>query len=662
MKRRIGKKNWMVFAFDIESHNCIESIVKNETSMWLGCIIDENSKVDQENSYVYSMDEFIEWLDKNSSKPRDKKKTRPCNNLLIYIYNLSFEWSFILPKLIELGYTWNPSIQDIDEKCYNSISTKTCSSVWEVNLKIGAKNGLICFRDMAKIFSGGLGKVAAAFKLPTQKGEIDYRKCRLRKKAESMLYEQYVLEHPDVYNHKGLDTHMQICEAVGIDPFPKYHYKPTAKEKEYCFKDTKILMDILQRLDQDNDKTFFSVISMASYSMKKLIEFGYGRCMKPYTEYRKSYPELDAAQNAFLRKGVEGGLCYATPRYQFVDIKQPILHIDAHQMHPSSAFLHSYPYGNGEYFVGEPTEYFRYIHCCRIRISYDYAELHSIIKLIPFDTIANAEIVVWDFEIPTMKKIYKNLKIEYIDGYKYHQRVLPWRKYYLFNFTERLKSKEAHDDYNVLRYKLLNNSSYGKLLEKPHNESYENIVDDNECINSNIIPNDEEKISAKYTYLPVGSAIPAYSRVALIETALKFGIENLIYFDTDSIFALYNKHTKQVWEELINQKNELGGWGLEEISKRGQFAAPKRYKLEIDQKAIIKAAGINFKLHIDAMKSNNPDYEVAYDEINIISSKWKIQRGFRCKGGTLIDFQIKEMTVQKKYQKILEYNSKRDII
>ena len=62
------------------------------------------------------------------------------------------------------------------------------------------------------------------------------------------------------------------------------------------------------------------------------------------------------------------------------------------------------------------------------------------------------------------------------------------------------------------------------------------------------------------------------------------------------------------------------------------------------------------------MKSNNPDYEVAYDEINIISSKWKIQRGFRCKGGTLIDFQIKEMTVQKKYQKILEYNSKRDII
>ena len=327
-------------------------------------------------------------------------------------------------------------------------------------------------------------------------------------------------------------------------------------------------------------------------------------------------------------------------------------------MHPSSAFLHSYPYGHGEYFTGRPYEFGRYIHCCRIRISYDWARLHSIIKLIPFDTIANAEITVWDFEIPTMYKIYEGLKITYIDGYKYKQRVLPWRKYYLFNFNERLKAKEQHDDYNVLRYKLLNNSSYGKLLEKPHNESYANCIDNNDCINSEIIPNDEEKVVAKYTYLPVGSAIPAYSRVALIETALKFGIDNVIYFDTDSIFCLYNKDTKKVWNEMINQKNELGGWGLEEISKRGQFTAPKRYKLDLENKAIIKAAGINFKLHIDAMKNNNPNYEVSYDEINIVSSKWKIQRGFRCKGGTLIDFQIKEITVQKKYEKILEANLK----
>lgn len=329
MKRRIGKKNWMVFAFDIESHNDIESIIKNETSMWLGCIIDEISSPNDEKSYVYSMDEFISWLDHNSSKPIIRG-SRPCNNLLIYIYNLSFEISFILPKLLELGFEWQPIIKANDEKCFNSISTKTCSSVWEFNLKIGRKSGLICFRDMAKIFSGGLGKVAAAFKLPTQKGEIDYRKPRLRKKKESMLFEKYVLEHPEVYEHKGEETHKMICETVGIPVDPKYKYKPTKAEKLYCFKDTKILMDILERLNQEDDKTFFSVISMASYSMRKLIEFGYRRELKPYTAYREGYPELSAKENAFLRKGVEGGLCYATRKYQFVDIKQPILHIDAH--------------------------------------------------------------------------------------------------------------------------------------------------------------------------------------------------------------------------------------------------------------------------------------------------------------------------------------------
>ena len=41
------------------------------------------------------------------------------------------------------------------------------------------KGGLIKFRDLAKMYGGGLSKVAKAFKLPTQKGEIDYRLNRL---------------------------------------------------------------------------------------------------------------------------------------------------------------------------------------------------------------------------------------------------------------------------------------------------------------------------------------------------------------------------------------------------------------------------------------------------------------------------------------------------
>lgn len=616
---RIGRRKFNVKAMDVESHNDSESIAKNETSIWLGCYIDENSKVNEESSYFYTIEEFLNRLE-DESKPRRKNDSRLCSNLCIYIYNLSFEWSFILPKLLERGFTFKESI-DIkeDEFCYNSVSTKSCSSVWSVNLKFGKRHGLIVFKDLAKIFGGGLGNVAEAFKLETQKGEIDYRLNRL---------------------------HGHIV---------------TQEEKEYCFKDTRIIIDILLKMQEKNDKTFFKSLSMASYSMKKLLESGFPRCTKRYQEFRKICPELDEEETNFLREGVEGGITYAPAKWQFKIIDKTIAHIDAHQMHPSSAYLNLFPYGKGEYFKGRAP--LGRISACRIRISYDAVKLHSIIKLIGLDAISDFELVVWSFEIPTMQKCYVNLKIEYIDGYAYKMRKLPWRKYYADNYKLRLKAKKENDEFFSLYYKLLNNSSYGKLLEKPHNITLVNTINDLGIIDSIPIPKEEIEINAKYTYLPVGSCIPAYSRVALIELALLIGWRKIVYFDTDSIFFIWDKQTASVWAKC-NQEDFLGGWAMEEFIDKAQFTAPKRYKTETDGVLTVKAGGINFKEWLIqkgyTTEDGTPDMaSVPFDEINIISSKWKVQRAFRCKGGTLIDFQEKEMTIPKKYTEIYERNGGR---
>lgn len=50
MLLRIGRRKYQVKAMDIETHNDVESINKRETSMWLGCYIDENSKIEEESS------------------------------------------------------------------------------------------------------------------------------------------------------------------------------------------------------------------------------------------------------------------------------------------------------------------------------------------------------------------------------------------------------------------------------------------------------------------------------------------------------------------------------------------------------------------------------------------------------------------------------------
>ena len=624
---------------DIESHNDEESIAKRETSMWLGCFINEDSKEDDENSYFYTMDEFLERCENLVSKKRKTaEESRPCKNLAVFIYNLSFEWSFLLPILLEKGFQFKADIDKDDEYVYNSISTKSVSSVWQVQIKFKKNSGTLLLRDLAKLYGGGLGNVAKAFNLPTQKGEIDYRLNRL---------------------------HGHVI---------------TQEEKSYCFKDTRIIIDILLEEIKRGDKDFFKAVSMASYSMLKLLKRGFPRATKPYRKYRELYPELGEEENIFVRQALAGGICYATKRFQFKEVDAPVLHIDGHQMHPSQIYLKPHPYGEGEYFTGSPTKFFKHINVCRIKVSYDDVKIHSIIKLIGRDFADDVELYVYDFEIPTMRKCYVNLEIEFIDGYCYKSRFLPWREYVHENYVQRLEAKKNHDAYNTLRFKLLNNAgAYGKFVEKPHTEVFQNIINEDGIIDSNIVPKKFDDVlkqyNAKYTYIPLAS-IPAWSRVELIETALKFGWENVLYFDTDSIFCLYNEETKKVLETQINLNDELGGWAVEEICERAQFTAPKRYKLEVKEgdkvKTTIKAGGINFDFYKEHSYAEEVEFymkeyglsrkdacgmiDIPFDEVNIISSEWQVQRAYRVKGGTIIEFQTKRMDVQKKYIEVYNQN------
>ena len=233
MFRRINRKKFRVFATDFETHNDEESIAKQETSIWLACLIDESSTLDDPSIFSYSMEEYVDKLEALVSIKRGKHKgvndKRVPKNVCIYDYNLSFEWSFILPELLKRGFTFKENITKEDEYCINTVSTKTVSSVWQITLKFSKKGGTLIFRDLAKIYGGGLAKVAKSFGLETQKGEIDYRKNRL------------------------------------------HNYTITDEEKEYCFKDVKILMEILVIMNNRDDKDFWNSCSMASYSMRRML-------------------------------------------------------------------------------------------------------------------------------------------------------------------------------------------------------------------------------------------------------------------------------------------------------------------------------------------------------------------------------------------------------
>lgn len=616
---RIKRKLWNVYGYDVENHNDDESIAKNETSVWLS-VFATYGDTEKDSVYFYDVESFLSHLEKITKRQTATiggRRKRVNNNYLVYVYNLAHEWSFLLPVMLEkFSFEWKESWDENKEvnHVFNSISNKSCASVWEANLFFGKGHGSIRFVDLSKIFPSGLRKVAQSFGLKTQKGDLDYRLNRL---------------------------HGHIV---------------TDEERSYCFKDVEIMLEILHEMTKRDDEDFWKNCSSASYSMSKMIRQGYPHAYKPMQAYRHDYPILDADETDFLRRGVEGGITYAPVSYQFARIKHTIGHIDIHQAHPNSAYRYAYPYGKGHYFKGDrPVG--RWICAQRIRISYSGVRLHSIIKLIGLDIVSDYELVVWDFEIAVMKMCYIDLKIEYIDGYAYAMKRLPWKEYYMNNYKAREKAKKKGDTFNIMFYKLLNNSSYGKLLEKPHNTMFENII---QCGYVDSVIHEKEakdiKVQAKYTYLPVGSAIPARTRCYLIATAMKIGWQKVVYFDTDSIFYIKDEETEKNLKKAKVLGDDLGQFSHEKDIAEAQFTAPKRYKIkEIGDDGSLEnvyhLAGINFGNDVPS-----------YDDLDLLEGKYEIKGRKRAKGGTLIVLKEKQLQVLPKYRTAFERNKNKRII
>lgn len=456
--------------------------------------------------------------------------------------------------------------------------------------------------------------MAKSFNLPTQKGDIDYTIDR------------------------------------------RNGWIVTPEEKHYCFCDTKIIMDVLSLMNNDEHSDFWSSISMASFAFKQMLRSAYPEKKKPFSAFRSHYPRLSKEENAFLRHAVSGGICYATPRWQFVEINSTIKHLDVHSMHPSQEVRHYFPYGRGSYFKGNWTDGSLCIRCLHCLISYDSVILHSVIQLIGLDCVTDYEIYLWDFEIPTMRKCYKNLKIEVIDGYAYKAAKLPWAEWILETFRQKEEAGKQGDMFKRGLCKNQINSCYGKFLERPHEIQFENFIDEDGLIDSKEHPADLDDDNARFTYCPIGGCIPAYSRVRLIEDALTLSPDGryIVYFDTDSIFFLDNETTRENCKKL-DIGDGLGQWGWEADIIKGQFVAPKRYKDEYLTKMgtvsrEIKAGGITIPK------------TMTYEEANLIDGSFQAQTAVRAAGGTVIAPVDKKMSVQEKYKAIYQKNSALEVI
>ena len=124
-----------------------------------------------------------------------------------------------------------------------------------------------------------------------------------------------------------------------------------------------------------------------------------------------------------------------------------------------------------------------------------------------------------------------------------------------------------------------------------------------------------------------------------------------------------NNDNNQIVNNINNESNVIEN--VNDNNNTENDTKSNEDKIEVDNKLIVKAGGINFQSYMfdrnkEIYGEDTDKYDkledIPFDEINIVSSKYKVNRAFRCKGGTLIDFQEKEIKVQEKHVDIYKNN------
>ena len=591
MNHTIKKRDCKIYSLHVEMRGDEQSIANNKTSVWLSSLNDGNKTY-----FDYNIKDLLNRL-------FDLAKSE---NLCIYTYDLKYEWNAIIPELINRGFKYS---SELTTKTYNdSAADQQRSIIYCASIKPSYLNKVIVFRDLKRMFPLHLEDIAAAFNI-----QIDL---------------------------KGINTATNRSEG----------YVPTEKELTYCQQYTDTIFAILNHIDSTDDDLFWSSYTIASYSIKKILNSCYapsrGNNYNVNAAFRKSYPRYEVKKDAKELKALltsyEGALTYALPDYQFKEIKGQVLHIDAHQMYPTQVCEHVFPCGKGTYFVGEPT---RGKMCLlHIKASYDSVILYARPSLIGLDFGDNIDIWVWDFEIKNFQRCYENFQYKVIEGWAYDFRPFPFKKAYLENYAQRRIARQNGDLFGVIYWKLLNNTSYGKLGERTHSSKIVDLhYEDGKYLD---ITEDKNIVyyGGLYTYLPVSSCITAYARQSLIDMAFKFGIDKVLYLATDSLFVLLNDETERIWK-TVPQDDNIGCWAEEGRFDYAQFVAPNRYKLKTAGENEVKASGFN---------------ELSGD-VDLINSKQMVKRSFHLNGGVVDAYEEKQMKVLEKYQATYERNVGKEV-
>jgi hypothetical protein len=501
------------------------------------------ARLNSPDSFLYgtTIEGFIDWCSKMKRK--------------VYFHNLKFDGKFLIDFLLRNGFVYDQD-RKTDRSFTCLISEFGQFYSIEIVFKVYKKDRIsTTFYDSSKKIPLSVSKVAKSFKLPIQKGSIDYKKDR----------------------------------PPG--------YEPTQDELSYLANDVNILGSALYiQHRQGLDKMTIGSDALTNY--KTMV----GKKFKDW------FPDtFDSNGEMFqnLKRFYRGGYTYVNKKFQGADIGKGITY-DVTSLYPSVMKQALLPYGQPIYFEGKYNEDLSDIYplyCQTILVEFRIKPDHIpfvhdrtgyLMKSIeymentqPFQPVT---LHLTNVELDLFFQHYDIIEISFEGGFMFQARHGMFDQY--IDHWINVKEQADRDGNPGLRQiaKLMLNSLYGKFGKNIFMGGKKPELDPEK---DRVVYKDKPITIEKGVYIPIAIFVTSYARVKMVSSAQSC-FDRFIYCDTDSLHLVGTDQPDSI--EVDPYK--LGAWKFEGVFIRARFLRAKAYiqdLLDLDSgeiKQLVKCSGM----------------------------------------------------------------------
>lgn len=472
-------------------------------------------------------------------------------NVEVGVHNLSFDGSFIVPSLVNLGY--RPVSGKAKEGQF-SVLIDERNNWYTINVQVTSKRRVL-FWDTVKLFPMPLKHLHHVYHVEARKIEEDQE-----------------------FYSKVRDE----------------NYLPDDREVRYFTADLLVLAQTLRKH-----------ISIYGNGFKKTqASQAFYNFSNSFKAWKLRFPALEEDVDLAVRQAYWGGISYVNPQYAGLDV-QGVVAYDINSSYPYQIATRRMPYGPVRLELGEGEHpYMAMFWVAKAIVKFDLKK--NCVPCIPRKAIEQPEHfpgIKWMttsnglVELTFSSVDYGTILLSYDFEVIHWEWSIHWAQkkqkelaaFVYKNNEDKIKYKalaaeaqgESKAEYLATsqRAKINNNSFYGKFGEEIIKLGKTPYLDEDNIV---YYTEDREELLSKFKrkFLPLAIATTAYGRRQFVEFGNMIG-KDWIYGDTDSCYFLERSHWKvdQAIKDgfLEVDKLKLGAWSHDATYQRARFLRPKTY-------------------------------------------------------------------------------------